>query len=96
MCLEKNHLLVITSDHGNVEKIIDPYTGRPETKHDASLVPFYIVGKGFEHPKNDSDISYAENNAIGILADIAPTILALMQIEKPIEMTGQNLLSFLK
>lgn len=76
----KYHALV-TADHGNSEYLIDEMTGGPFTAHTTNPVPF------IEYP--DKDIKL--NN--GILADIAPTILELMEIEKPSEMTGKSLIN---
>ncbi len=94
---ESNHILVITSDHGNAEALINLQTGEPETQHDPNPVPFYIVGKEFEGrgkrlalgglPVQEGDLE-----PIGLLSDVAPTILGLMKLNKPAEMTGQNLL----
>ncbi|HEY4475756.1 MAG TPA: 2,3-bisphosphoglycerate-independent phosphoglycerate mutase [Candidatus Paceibacterota bacterium] len=95
-CLEKDAALLITSDHGNIEMMIDPFTGRPETKHDPNLVPFYLVGKGFESHKSEEGGEAAENEAAGILSDVTPTILELLHIPKPTEMTGESLLRLLK
>lgn len=75
----KYHAL-ITADHGNSEYLIDEMTGGPFTAHTTNPVPF------IEYP--DKDIKL--NN--GILADIAPTILELMKIDKPSEMTGKSLI----
>ena len=83
--------LIITSDHGNAEVLIDPMTGRIETQHDPSPVPFYLVhpllrGRRFinqDHLRDDTG---------GILSDVAPTILEIMGIPKPPEMNGESLL----
>ena len=78
---------IITADHGNVEELITPGTGDPHTEHTSNPVPVIITS-----PDQDSQIS---NQVIrqGILADVAPTILELMGVQKPSEMTGRNLLS---
>ncbi|MBI4193333.1 MAG: 2,3-bisphosphoglycerate-independent phosphoglycerate mutase [Candidatus Colwellbacteria bacterium] len=88
-------LLVITADHGNAERLLDARTGRAETRHDASPVPFYLVGEEFRlpEPKPPEKRLRSEREPLGTLADVAPTILELMGIEKPIEMTGRSLLS---
>lgn len=94
--LEKGAILIITSDHGHIERMIDPLTGKPLTKHVASPVPFYLVGSGFERQKTILDAERADREPIGLLSDVAPTILALMGIPKPPEMTGQNLMPLLR
>ncbi|MDI6820843.1 MAG: 2,3-bisphosphoglycerate-independent phosphoglycerate mutase [Patescibacteria group bacterium] len=84
-----NHLVIITSDHGNAEVIFDPKTGSIETKHNTNPVPIYLVAQEYRLPKP----KYANHiQTIGLLSDVAPTILALMNIRKPPEMTGQSLL----
>ncbi|HUZ92525.1 MAG TPA: 2,3-bisphosphoglycerate-independent phosphoglycerate mutase, partial [Candidatus Paceibacterota bacterium] len=87
-------LLVITSDHGNVEEMLNPATGLPESQHDASPVPFYLVGPEFRGRKftnwNDPGLE-----TLGSLADVAPTILQIIGIKKPPEMTGRSLLESL-
>ncbi len=71
-------LLVLTGDHGNAEQMIDE-TGGPHTAHTCNPVPFLVC---------DEHIRLKD----GILADIAPTLLEIMQIEKPLEMTGVSLI----
>lgn len=76
---------LVTADHGNVEEMIDLKTGGVDTKHSTNPVPFIVVSKHYNHQ--------GRMLPRGILADIAPTILAIMGIEKPGLMTGNNLLS---
>ncbi|MDO9578776.1 MAG: 2,3-bisphosphoglycerate-independent phosphoglycerate mutase [Candidatus Cloacimonadales bacterium] len=77
--------ILLTADHGNAEKMLDE-EGRIFTAHSKNPVPF-IVNAGKKLIKNLRD---------GILADIAPTILDLMNIEKPKEMTGESLIEELR
>ncbi len=73
--------LLVTADHGNCEMMRDPQTGGPHTAHTTNPVPLLLVG--------------ARNRALvadGKLADIAPTLLELMELPKPKEMTGTSLL----
>ncbi|HTY39887.1 MAG TPA: 2,3-bisphosphoglycerate-independent phosphoglycerate mutase [Candidatus Paceibacterota bacterium] len=88
---ESDYAVVITSDHGNMEEVISPVTGQIETQHDANPVPLYLVapelkGRRFFNYNN------LRNETTGILADVAPTILELMGLSKPAEMTGHSLL----
>ncbi|HZK78500.1 MAG TPA: alkaline phosphatase family protein, partial [Gemmatimonadaceae bacterium] len=73
--------LLITADHGNAEMMIDPVTGGPHTAHTTSPVPFVAVG--------DDELSTLR--AGGALCDVGPTILRMLGIEQPPEMTGKNL-----
>lgn len=75
---------IITADHGNCEQMIDPETGAPHTAHTNNPVPFILCNSQFKGQLREG----------GALEDIAPTMLDLLGIEKPIEMTGQSLLSY--
>ncbi|MCL4405924.1 MAG: 2,3-bisphosphoglycerate-independent phosphoglycerate mutase [Patescibacteria group bacterium] len=88
--------IIITADHGNMERVANPYTGEPETKHDPSPVPFYLVSEAFRQPKTSVEADEREKEVAGSLADVAPTILELMGLPKPPEMTGESLLSYLQ
>lgn len=81
--LAKGGSLVVTADHGNCEQMIDPETGGPHTAHTTFDVPLIIVEPGLDGKQLREG---------GRLADIAPTVLALMGLEKPAEMTGESLL----
>ena len=70
---------LITADHGNAERMLDADGSTPYTAHTTNLVPFYIVG---------ADVKLRD----GRLADIAPTMLDLMGLEKPAEMDGETLI----
>lgn len=94
--IENKFTLIITSDHGNIEKMIDEKTGEIDTKHNTSPVPFYLIDEKFRRPKKQSAAERVEQEIGGSLADIAPTILELMGLPKPPEMTGQSLLPFLQ
>lgn len=80
--LEKlNASVLITADHGNAEQMRDEQTGAVVTAHTTNKVPCIILGEG--------DVSLHDN---GILADISPTILDMLDMDKPSEMTGKSLL----
>jgi 2,3-bisphosphoglycerate-independent phosphoglycerate mutase len=74
--------VLITADHGNCELMIDPATGGPHTAHTTNPVPFLIVGDG---------AGTKTLRAGGSLRDVGPTILNMLGIEKPAEMTGRDL-----
>ena len=75
-------VLLVTADHGNAEMMRDPETGEPHTAHTTFDVPLIVVGA--EKPLKLSQ---------GRLADVAPTLLDLMEIEKPHEMAGHSLIA---
>ncbi|HAV15155.1 MAG TPA: 2,3-bisphosphoglycerate-independent phosphoglycerate mutase [Candidatus Pacebacteria bacterium] len=78
-------IVLITGDHGNAEELINNETGEVDTEHSIYPVPLLVIGKQFEH---------AEKKELGkgILADIAPTLLHLLHIPQPPEMTGRALI----
>lgn len=82
--LNHGYYILITADHGNAEEMLNAKTYTQQTEHTSNPVPLILITKELELAKKKL------NN--GILADIAPTILALMGIEKPKEMTGNNLI----
>lgn len=75
---------LITADHGNVELMTNPSTGQPHTAHTLWPVPLVYVSSRNSNAKLSS----------GVLADLAPTLLHLMNLEQPEEMTGRNLVEF--
>ena len=95
--LEAGACLIITADHGNIEQMIDLKTGDINKDHTTNPVPFLIAGKEFAFsPSKDANfLSLASRVPDGSIGDIAPTILALMGIEKPQEMTGVSLIETL-
>ena len=92
-CLGKivNHVLnlggccLITADHGNAEEMINPATGEIDTEHSNNPVPLIIVDRQL--------MAINKSIPVGILADVAPTILGIMDIQKPETITGKNLLN---
>jgi 2,3-bisphosphoglycerate-independent phosphoglycerate mutase len=76
--------LLVTADHGNAEMMIDPLTGGPHTAHTTNPVPFILVT---DAPKGTLSLQPG-----GSLRDISPTILGLLKMERPKEMTGGNLM----
>lgn len=74
---------IVTADHGNLEQMIDPETGGPHTAHTTYTVPLYIVGEPFRRAKLRPG---------GRLADVMPTALAMLGLERPAEMTGRSLI----
>ena len=71
---------IVTADHGNADNMLEP-DGSPNTAHSTNPVPFVVTVDGVELEGG------------GILADVAPTALALLGIEQPAEMTGRSLIA---
>jgi 2,3-bisphosphoglycerate-independent phosphoglycerate mutase len=76
--------MIITADHGNAELMVDPITGSPHTSHTTNPVPLILVAEQRPYRLREG----------GALADIAPTLLAVMGIQPPPEMTGRDLQVF--
>ncbi len=74
--------LLVTADHGNAEMLIDPATGGPHTAHTINPVPFLYITEEGNKPTLKQD---------GSLRDISPTILSLLNLDQPNQMTGGNL-----
>ncbi len=88
--------MFITADHGNAEEVTNLQTGEIDKEHSTNPVPFFIVGNqyrgqaGLAGDPPEGDLSLM--SPVGILADIAPTILKVMKIEQPPEMNGRPLI----
>lgn len=95
--LKANYTLIITADHGNLEVMMNPFTGEIDTEHNPSLVPFYLINPRWKlsSPRTTAEIKELERSPGGMLADVTPTILSLFGLSVPPEMTGQSLLKFL-
>ena len=93
--LAKGGLIFITADHGNAESMFNMQTGMIDKEHTSNPVPFIVIGREYqgrslskqEAPSNDLSLVQPQ----GILSDVAPTILNVMNIDKPQEMTGRSL-----
>jgi 2,3-bisphosphoglycerate-independent phosphoglycerate mutase len=75
--------VLITADHGNAEQMIDRTTHQAHTAHTLNLVPFIYIGRK------------AKIATTGALQDVAPTLLAMMGLSQPQEMTGKSLIDIL-
>jgi 2,3-bisphosphoglycerate-independent phosphoglycerate mutase len=78
----KGGAMLITADHGNAEMMIDPATGGPHTAHTTNPVPLIVVSE------NSKEFTLQPN---GSLRDISPTILGMLGVDEPREMTGTDL-----
>jgi len=79
--LKRDFRILLTADHGNCDEMVDPVTGEPHTRHTAYPVPFLLMGE--------------QNVQLGTgrgLSDVAPTVLDLMGLSQPPEMTGSSLI----
>lgn len=94
--LSAGGVMLITADHGNAEELLNISTGDMVKEHSTNPVPFHIIGQQFEGQVSpagevpDGDLSLMP--PVGMLADVAPTALAILGIEQPIDMTGQPLI----
>ena len=82
-CLAYDGALVITADHGNAEEMIDAQSGQIETEHSSNPVPLIVIAKEV--------MGMGQMLPTGVLADVAPTILGLLHIAVPSQMSGRNL-----
>lgn len=92
---DPNNAIIITADHGNAEELIDPLTGGEDTQHSTRNVPAVFIAPelaGRDGSQKNIEI-LAQEAPIGTLVDIAPTILYLLGLEKPPEMTGSRLVT---
>ena len=93
-CAANGYTLVVTADHGNAEEMEDE-NGKPKTSHTLNLIPLLI------QPQQGLDVQWTEEvsgrkgkdaeAAVGGLSDVAPTVLTLMGLDVPKEMTGKSL-----
>jgi 2,3-bisphosphoglycerate-independent phosphoglycerate mutase len=83
----KGGAMLITADHGNAEMMIDPATGGPHTAHTTNPVPFIVV------TENAKQFTLKPN---GSLRDISPTVLGMLGVDEPKEMTGSDLRVLMK
>ncbi len=82
--LEEGYAVIVTGDHGNIETMFYP-DGTPNPSHGTNPVPFILVGEDFE-------LRNANLRSELGLSSVAPTVLSLMGIDKPQEMTGENII----
>jgi 2,3-bisphosphoglycerate-independent phosphoglycerate mutase len=83
--LENDGIVLVTADHGNAEQMVDK-NGEPLTSHTTNLVPFILVGRNY------AGCAGVLKSVDGRLCDVAPTMLSLLGLEKPREMTGISLI----
>jgi 2,3-bisphosphoglycerate-independent phosphoglycerate mutase len=93
--IDAGGVVVITADHGNAEQKIDPLKGTVTKEHTTSVVPMIVVDQSRARELDEAalEVLRLQINPIGILADVGPTVLALMGLSPSKEMTGRNLLN---
>jgi len=79
---QRRGITLITADHGNCEQMVDPQTGQPHTAHTTNPVPFHLI--------DEASVGMKLRDGAA-LEDVAPTMLGLLGLEKPAEMTGRDL-----
>ncbi len=87
--------VIITSDHGNVEELKKTSTGEIDTEHSTNPIPLWYITPDNHREKSAEEMMREQSEVNGLLSDVAPTVLAIMGIDKPHEMNGESLLSFL-
>ena len=80
-CEKAGYVLLITADHGNAEQMINAKTGAPHTAHTTNKVPFIMTGKDLEFVQDEEGGTSPEE--AGALADVAPTVLAILGLPQP-------------
>ena len=89
---QRGGAMIVTADHGNAEQMIDPATGGPQTAHTTNPVPFIVAAEDAVTQANfKGDARRFTLRPNGALQDIAPTMLGILGISQPTEMTGQDL-----
>lgn len=91
--LEKNGNVIITADHGNADIMINLINGEVNKEHTINPVPFIVVSKDKKGKGKEEDLSLL--TPVGLLTDVTTTVLSLMGLTKPEEMTGTNLLEYI-
>jgi 2,3-bisphosphoglycerate-independent phosphoglycerate mutase len=94
--LKAGGCLFITADHGNIEELKNANTGETDTEHSANPVPLWFISPDNHKNKTPEEVRNNESEVGGLLSDIAPTILDIMEIGKPADMSGESLLPMLK
>jgi 2,3-bisphosphoglycerate-independent phosphoglycerate mutase len=89
---QRGGAMIVTADHGNAEQMIDPATGGPQTAHTTNPVPFIVCAENaVTIPNFKGDPQRFTLRADGALQDIAPTMLGILNLPQPKEMTGHDL-----
>ncbi|MEI9966209.1 MAG: 2,3-bisphosphoglycerate-independent phosphoglycerate mutase [Candidatus Moraniibacteriota bacterium] len=87
---------IITADHGNVEELKKAATGEVDTEHSTNPIPLWYLTPDNQREKSAEEVNREENEVNGLLSDVAPTILEIMNIPRPTEMNGTSLMPLLE
>ena len=94
--LLKKGCLLITADHGNIEIMKNSHTGEVDTKHNTSPIPLWYITPENHRQRTEEEITRNQTEIRGLMSDIAPTVLDIMEIRKPPEMQGESLIPSLQ
>ncbi len=94
--LKSGGAMIITADHGNVEEITRIATGEIDTEHSSNPIPLWYLTPDNQREKTADQMMREQNQVNGLLSDVAPTILEILDIPKPTVMNGTSLLDLLK
>lgn len=94
--LKANGCILLTSDHGNAEELKNLRTGEIDTEHSINPIPLWYITSTNHRQKTPEAIIRQQSEVIGLLSDVAPTILDIFGLPKPEEMFGSSLLPLLK
>ncbi|MBU2235810.1 2,3-bisphosphoglycerate-independent phosphoglycerate mutase [Patescibacteria group bacterium] len=90
--LDMEGAAIITADHGNAEEMMNAQTGDIVKEHSSNPVPFVLIGKQWEGQSTLPTRDLSSLQSVGMLADVAPTILQILGLDRPAEMTGRSLI----
>lgn len=95
---KQNGAMVVTADHGNAEEKLNQQTKQVSTDHTSNPVPFHYINNALKRttPRSEEEVRHIFSSPIGVLADVAPTILEILHLEKHSSMTGVSLLNSLE
>lgn len=91
--LEKNGAILITADHGNAEEMFHAISNEPDTEHSLNPIPCWFITANNHREKSGDFMMREQSEVSGLLSDIAPTVLELLNLPKPAEMNGNSLLN---
>ncbi len=87
----KNEAIIITADHGNIEEMVDPNSKKADTQHSTANVPIVFVGDAFKEESDKNLANLHEEPTEGSLIDVAPSVLNILGLDQPEDMSGSSL-----